>query len=921
MWPARIGSSAALVLAAAAACSDGSTQPDTTNQPADVRILQDDAQMLVGNERTLTVEIQNAEGTVLTGVTPVWTAASSTVVTVDSDGRVRAVGPGQSQVFATAGLGQDSVRIRVPDPAGNVANPGGVITTPDGVVRLEVPANALALDVKISIVAADPDSLPSGSAALDGTAFEFGPAGLQFTVPATLTIQYDPALTNPLEAARLRLHKLSGGVWTPVDGSTVDTDSTSVSGPLTSFSIYGVVAVPNTTPTASITSPAPGLVIASGLAITFTGTGIDAEEGSLTGESLSWTSSLDGTLGTGTTVVRSDLSIGDHLVTLTARDGEGAESTAEVSVTVVDGPPIVTILEPSADTVVKVGDAVTFRGNATDHVEGDIPGDSLVWTSSLDGSLGTGDSLTTSGLTLGDHLITLTASDSQGSTGVDSVMVSVKANEAPTVTITNPSAGASVGDRSGVTLQGSAEDPEDGALTGSALVWSSNLDGQLGTGTSVGSGALTIGTHVVTLTATDSEGAAGSATVSFTVFDEPPPLLTPVLAFVGEAGGTLTLSVTNSASYDPELFVLDGSLPACAGAPTPGRTWVEIYDGNGVFLDRFCDYSDRSDMASFSFTPATPPAMVYVKLRDRATGRQVRSGSVKPIPAVGTTIAGVVANDRDADLNTVDSGEALSGVKMQLIVDTNADGVIDAGEVTWATTTTDGSGAYSFTDLWQRNYIVRAVSPANATVLRALSASGDILDQTGTLLTTGTAGAGATLNQSGTIQVGTTDPPSQGDELPRWGYTLGTAAADTGLEPSGPGPNFLNGAPTTAPAHFVFLYKTGTISGTVKTGGAGVSGVLVTVTRCQTAASAPSPPAAGACTLKHGSPSPHITNVDTDSGGSFSVGGLLEGIYQIEVSPATGGYTTVDTPAGPSSYLAVIRGNGDSAKLADFIIS
>lgn len=814
----------------------------------------------------------------------------------------------------------DSIEITVPEAAGVVSNEVGTVETPGGEVRLDVPTDALSTGALISIVPANPDSLPTPSIALAGTAFQFGPAGLTFATPATLTIGYDPALTSFLEARRLRLHKLTGGAWAPIEGSTVDTANAEVSGPVTSFSIYGVAPIPNEAPVVTISTPDDGAELSSGLAIEFTGTVLDAADGTLTGESLTWASTLQGLLGTGVSIVRSDLSIGQHVVSLSATDSEGAIGIAEVTITIVDGPPVMEILMPSADTVVKVGEAVTFEGTGMDHVEGAISPDSLAWTSDLDGSLGMGATITAASLSLGDHVITLTARDSQGSAGTDSVSVSVQANDPPVVTITNPGEGASIGDRSGVTLQGTAEDPEDGTLSGASLEWSSNVDGVLGTGTSVGTG-LTLGTHVITLTATDGDGGTGSVSVTVNVYDEPPPLLAPNLVFVGEAGGTLTLSVSNSTSYDNELFVLMPTLPACGADPNGSRTWVEVFDNNDVSLAVFCDFDDRSDMASFAFTPADPPAQVYIELWDRVENRTIRSGSVTPIPTVGSTIAGLVANDRDADLNTLDPGEALSGVTLELIVDTNADGVIDPGEVTWTTTSTNGSGAYSFNNLWLRNYIVRAVSPSNATVLRSLDASGTVVDQTGTLLTAAGAGAGPTLNQSGTNQVGTTDSPSQGDELPRWSYTSGAAASDGGGAPSGPGPNSMNGALTTAPTHFMFLYGTGTVSGAVKNGGAAVSGVTVTVTRCRTAGAAPSPPTAGVCTLKHGNPSPHITNIVTDASGNYSVTGLLEGVYQIDVSPQTVGLSTVAVPGGPSSCLAVVTGDAGIANVPDFSIN
>ena len=76
-----------------------------------------------------------------------------------------------------------------------------------------------------------------------------------------------------------------------------------------------------------------------------------------------------------------------------------------------------------------------------------------------------------------------------------------------------------------------------------------------------------------------------------------------------------------------------------------------------------------------------------------------------------TKVEGVVVNDRDADFNTLDPGEALAAVTITLIDDANADGLVTAGEVTVGTTTTDATGAYAFSGLQEDNYIVSALSP------------------------------------------------------------------------------------------------------------------------------------------------------------------------------------------------------------------
>lgn len=88
----------------------------------------------------------------------------------------------------------------------------------------------------------------------------------------------------------------------------------------------------------------------------------------------------------------------------------------------------------------------------------------------------------------------------------------------PIVTILSPRDSAKLDSRRVLVLEGAAEDMED-ILRGDALVWISNVDGILGTGEEVvlGPGILRPGVHEITLTATDSDGMKGMATVRVTV--------------------------------------------------------------------------------------------------------------------------------------------------------------------------------------------------------------------------------------------------------------------------------------------------------------------------------------------------------------------------------------------------------------------
>jgi Concanavalin A-like lectin/glucanases superfamily len=90
----------------------------------------------------------------------------------------------------------------------------------------------------------------------------------------------------------------------------------------------------NTAPTASISQPANGSTFTTGTPITFTGTAFDNEDAGLTGSSLTWTSSLNGSIGSGGSFTISSLSVGIHTIIASVIDSGGLVGSASVTVTV-----------------------------------------------------------------------------------------------------------------------------------------------------------------------------------------------------------------------------------------------------------------------------------------------------------------------------------------------------------------------------------------------------------------------------------------------------------------------------------------------------------------------------------------------------------------------------------------------------------
>src|SRR2546422_388212 len=123
--------------------------------------------------------------------------------------------------------------------------------------------------------------------------------------------------------------------------------------------------------------------------------------------------------------------------------------------------PTASILSPADGALLSGGGPYTLKGQAVDPEDGALGNSALTWNSSLLGPIGSGSSVTLTSPPLGIETILLPAVDSQGASGVASIVVRVVpvgANHPPVATITSPATGSSFTLGAAVTFTGSASD-------------------------------------------------------------------------------------------------------------------------------------------------------------------------------------------------------------------------------------------------------------------------------------------------------------------------------------------------------------------------------------------------------------------------------------------------------------------------------
>ena len=194
-----------------------------------------------GATATVTASVMDAGDSEIANPDLTWSSSDESIATVHSSGLVTAVASGSATITVTTGAQVQALSITV-EESSPVDPVGGEVSLADGAVKLVFPANAVS--EAIFITAQPATGLPAEPGLISGTAFDFGPDGIVFDQPVTLTIEYDPSDLPPgVPEERLGIYTLHGDhpFWDPVDG-VVDVSNHTVSAAIDGFSTFSVIA-------------------------------------------------------------------------------------------------------------------------------------------------------------------------------------------------------------------------------------------------------------------------------------------------------------------------------------------------------------------------------------------------------------------------------------------------------------------------------------------------------------------------------------------------------------------------------------------------------------------------------------------------------------------------------------------------------
>jgi hypothetical protein len=261
--------------------------------------------------------------------------------------------------------------------------------------------------------------------------------------------------------------------------------------------------------------------------------------------------------------------------------------------------------------------------------------------------------------TNGQGLIQVLVSDGVNTGSAISPNFTIAKKTPSIVQITSPAAGVYQPSSDVVLFKGAAYDTDDGTLSGSALSWSSNLQGALGTGNNL-SVNLQPGVHTVTLTATDSDGNSIKTSETVTITSQPPQLSVSLYE--------LSAPPTSASTC---LIALVTAAPAASNGAPLASVQYSVDGGNtytGIPLNQF---------PNSLYLPGTGLVSLVVQATDEAGLISTQTGNFFNLQACGAlAVPNIVGQTQTNASNTLGSAGFLAGA-----IASGASTTVAAGQV------------------------------------------------------------------------------------------------------------------------------------------------------------------------------------------------------------------------------------------------
>src|SRR5438094_367048 len=448
---------------------------------ATVEVTPPSASVQAGQTVQLTATPKDAGGTPLSGRTVTWSSSNTAVATVSNSGLVSGVTPGTATITATSEGKSGTSSITVTNvPVATVE-----VTPPSASVQA-------GQTVQLTATPRDADGAP-----LSGRTVTWSSSN---TAVATVSN--------------------SGLVSAVTPGSATITAASEGKSGTSTITVTPV-------PVASVDVTPPSASVQAGQTVQLTATPKDAGGASLSGRTVTWSSSNTAVATVSNSGLVSGVTPGSATITATS---EGKSGTSSISVTNV---PVATVDVTPPSASVQAGQTVQLTGTPRDAGGNPLSGRTVTWSSSNTAVATVSNSGLVSGVTPGSATITATSEGKSGTSSVTVTNVPVASVDA-----TPPSASVQAGQA--LQLTGTPKDAGGNQLSGRTVTWSSSNTAVATVSNRGLVSGVTPGSATITAT---SEGKSGTSTVTVTPVPVASVDVTPPSASV-QAGQALQLTGT-----------------------------------------------------------------------------------------------------------------------------------------------------------------------------------------------------------------------------------------------------------------------------------------------------------------------------------------------------------------------------------------